>query len=183
MSLVDYLDSKKHLLGLNEVYDNQPYRSDDMVVPCASVYQVGDMERTPKSTPRVIVSAATGTDQVTETREVAECESTLMIDIYAGYKAKRSEIYDKLMEFFQFGEDDSSMVLEMPKYYNSLASYEVIRVSYPDGPDDEWRVNITLNCNFAEIRTRIVSVIKAIELKTTIGHNIDDESLQENLEI
>lgn len=123
---------------------------------------------------------------------VGTYESRLQLDLWTDYKAKRNELYEKLMAAFDKQFIDSGyptgLSLELLNYHNSFARYDQTGYTYIDSEDsakrNEWRVKIDVAVSHLRLVEKVESIMDEITLKSKIDETeVTDKDTNEQVTI
>lgn len=163
-AFADYL--KAEVDGLVAVYDDFPSASQQLKYPCASLFM-----RSPtlqNAMPYVVARGEpnASTHKALVRRCVGRWEVKFQLDVWCANKFERHAFQEKLFLALKQG-----VTLTLADYFNELASYTMLGLTFPDRMEesqrDEWRIKIDL---VADVRATTESLDYLME---TIENNFD----------
>lgn len=170
---------QKSIPGLN-VRAEWPRPDEQLRLPSMSIITMGQQKIDNRMPILFSTESVPGNDDLVDAQyNLGEYNLTLQADLWAEYKAQRSEFYARFQNFMDREAADggaSGVSLRMKSYFNRLARFDLIDFSYDDNMEmsqqGEWRARFTISCHYDRIKVERLPRIKAITLQPTISEDI-----------
>ncbi len=167
--------------GLREFYDEWPSANTRLKMPSVSII-AKRTEFKPAAVPYKIQVGTVVNNKALVKWVVGEYDIPLQLDIWAGSKEERDDIYDAVFNALNPKISPMGLVLSLDEYFGSLADYLYVGHEKVDDGEkaqrDEWRVMMNLLVTCKAIRDRkefiITDTPSAAEIEAEPGYEVSE---------